>query len=97
MIPWEIDYAGNVPRVHIEVRSMSPWQVQRYLIKLGGRVVEEDRYVVGDGWDACLERGEPVGLGSLRIGVVQLDLFGVEAELRRLMESLSLWLMRGGG
>jgi hypothetical protein len=97
MIPWEINYTGEVPHVHIEVRSMSPWQVQRYLIKLGGRVVEEGRYVVGNGWDACLERGKSVKLGSLRIGVVQLDLFGVERELQRLMASLSLWLMRGGG
>ncbi|NOZ72326.1 MAG: DUF1952 domain-containing protein [Chloroflexi bacterium] len=97
MIPWQIDYAEGVPRVHIEVRSMSPWQVQRYLLKLGGCVVQEESYIVGRGWEACLEKSEPVGIGSLRIGVVQLDIYGLEEELKRLMKSLSLWLVRGGG
>lgn len=97
MIPWQIDTVDGQPTVHIEARSMSPWQVQRYLVKLGGQVLEEHRHVVGDGWEARLKRGQPVGLGSLKIGVVQLDLFGDEETLESMMKKLSLWLMRGGG
>ncbi len=97
MIPWRIDYVDGKPMVHIEVRSMSPWQVERYLVKLGGEVKAKDSYIVGKGWEARLQRGEPVALGALRIGVVHMDLFGDEATLHALMDKLSLWLMRGGG
>lgn len=97
MIPWQIDIIDGKPTVHLEVRSMSPWQVQRYLVKLGGQVIEEEALIQGPNWRATLRRGEPVALGSLRIGVTVLDLFAPEDTLRDLMASLSLWLMRGGG
>ena len=87
MIPWQIDYVEGEPTVHIELRSMPLWLMQRYLIKLGGTVVEKERYVVGPGWEARLEQGEPVHLGSLRIGVAYLDLFGAEETLEELMKT----------
>lgn len=97
MIPWQIEYVGDKATVHLELRSMSPWQAERYLVKLGGEIVEKGRYVVGPDWEARLARGEPIKLGSLRIGVGTLDLTGSEEVLRRLMASLEFWLVRGGG
>lgn len=97
MIPWQIDYVDDEPTVHIELRSTPLWLMQRYLVKLGGTVKEQERYVVGPGWSAQLEKGEPVHLGSLQIGVAYLDLFGSEETLAGLMQTLEIWLMRGGG
>lgn len=97
MIPWQIEYVDGMPTVHLELRSISPWQAERYLIKLGGTVVEKDAYVVGPDWEARLARGEPIKLGSLRIGTGTLDLSGSEEALRQLMRSLEFWLVRGGG
>ena len=97
MIPWQMEYEDGQAKVHIEVRSTAPWLVERYLVKLGGTVVEKERHVAGPGWEARLERGEPVALGSLRIGRTFLDLTGSEEALSELMDTLGVWLMRGGG
>jgi len=97
MIPWQIDYVDDKPTVHIELRSTPLWLAERYLIKLGGAVVESERHIVGPDWEAWLEKGEPVKIGSLRIGVAYLDLFGTEEVLEGLMQTLGIWLMRGGG
>lgn len=97
MIPWQIDTVDGEPTVHIELRSTPLWLMQRYLVKLGGTVVEQERLVVGPGWEARLEQGEPLRVGSLRIGVAYLDLFGSEETLEELMKTLGIWLMRGGG
>ncbi|NOX63690.1 MAG: hypothetical protein GXP42_17335 [Chloroflexi bacterium] len=97
MIPWKLEFDGDQAKVHLEVRSTAPWLVEHYLVKLGGTVVEKERLVVGPEWEARIERGEPVALGSLRIGVTFLDLIGSETALRELMKSLEIWLMRGGG
>ena len=97
MIPWQIDYVDDKPTVHIELRSTPLWLVERYLLKLGGIVVQPERQVVGPEWEAWLEKGEPLKLGSLRIGVAYLYLFGTEEALEGLMQTLGIWLMRGGG
>jgi hypothetical protein len=99
MIPWEIAYdEEGAPWVHIELRSAPLWIVQSYLIKAGGTVIEPERRVQGPGWEAYLREGEPVQLGSLRIGRGWLDIRGEdEAALEALMEKLGWMLMRGGG
>lgn len=97
MIPWQIEYIDGVPTVHIELRSTGLWLVQRYLLKLGGEVIEEEKRIQGPGWEATMTRAEPLEMGSLRIGRAYLDIRGQEAALRELMASLGVWLMRGGG
>ncbi len=99
MIPWQIDHREDgTPWVHIELRSMPLWLAESYLVKLGGEVIEPERRVQGDGWDARLTPGEPVALGSLRIGRHYLDITGKdEAVLEALMNQLGWMLMRGGG
>ncbi len=97
MIPWQIDYVDETPTVPIELRSTPLWMAERYLVKLGGEVVEPERLVVGPEWEAWLEKGEPVKIGSLQIGVAYLNLYGAEETLEELMQTLGIWLMRGGG
>ncbi|HEY80907.1 MAG TPA: hypothetical protein EYP25_10940 [Anaerolineae bacterium] len=99
MIPWHIEYdEKGAPWVHIELRSAPLWIVESYLVKLGGRVVERERQVQGDGWVAHLREGESVALGSLRIGRGWLDIWGEDAAaLEALMSRLGWMLMRGGG
>jgi len=99
VIPWRIEYgADGAPWVHIELRSVPLWLAESYLVKIGGEVVEKERLVRGDGWEAHLTPGEPVALGSLRIGRHYLDISGEnEAALEALMSQLGWMLMRGGG
>ncbi len=99
MIPWRIDYDENgSPWVHIELRSTPLWLAESYLIKAGGQVIEPERLVRGEGWKARLTPGEPVILGSLRIGRHYLDISGEnEAALETLMSQLGWMLIRGGG
>ena len=99
MIPWRIERDENgAPFVHIELRSVPLWLAESYLLKTGGEVIEKERLVRGDGWQARLTPGEPVHLGSLRIGRHYLDISGEnEAVLEELMSQLGWRLMRGGG
>jgi len=96
MIPWQIEKVETTI-VPIELRSTPLWLMERYLLKLGGKVIEPERLVVGPGWEAHMEKGEPLKLGSLRIGVAYLKLYAAEETLGELMQKLGLWLMRGGG
>ncbi len=99
MIPWGIERdERGFPWVHIELRSAPLWIVESYLVKLGGVVIEPERLVRGDGWEAHLREGEPVQLGSLLIGRGYLDIRGEDdAVLEALMKRLGVMLMRGGG
>ena len=86
------------PHVPIELRSTPLWLAESYLVKIGGEVVEKERLVRGAGWEARLTPGEPVALGSLRIGRHYLDISGEsEAVLEEVMSQLGWMLMRGGG
>ncbi len=99
MIPWQIEYSEDgLPFVHIELRSVPLWLAESYLVKIGGEVMDEERLVRGDGWEARLTPGEPVKLVSLRIGRHYLDISGKdEATLQQVMSRLGVMLMRGGG
>ncbi len=99
MIPWQIEYGEDGdPRVHIELRSVPLWLAESYLMKIGGEVIAKERLVKGPGWAARLTPGEPVLLGSLRIGRHYLDISGEnEAVLEEVMSRLGWMLMRGGG
>jgi len=99
VIPWQIEHrADGSPHVPIELRSVPLWLAESYLVKIGGDVIEKERLVRGDGWQARLTPGEPVHLGSLRIGRHYLDISGEnEAVLEEVMSRLGIMLMRGGG
>ncbi len=99
MIPWQIEYSEDgLPFVHIELRSVPLWLAESYLVEIGGEMIEKERLVRGDGWEARLTSGKPVRLGSLRIGRHYLDISGKdEATLQQVMSRLGVMLMRGGG
>ena len=79
-----------------EIRSVPLWLVREYLEELDGRASDET-HVTGDGWQATLEKMEPVPLGSLRIGRVSLVLEGEAQVIESLWAKLEMKLLRAGG
>jgi hypothetical protein len=72
------------------------WQMKKYLADLGATEAEEN-VMVGDGWQAKVERSEPFKIGSLVVGRIQVELAGEPEALDNLVEKLHWKTMRGGG
>lgn len=77
------------------VHAIPLWLLREYLEELGG-VAESETRVAGDGWRAELVKLPDQRVGSLRIGRVQLDLYGDAAALARLRPGLDRKTMRAG-
>ena len=78
-----------------EYRSLPLWLAREYLVELGG-IASED--VVGnDQWHARLRTLEPVPIGALRIGRIQIDFAGEEATLSALLTAFEQKALRAGG
>jgi hypothetical protein len=72
------------------------WQMKRYLADLGATEAEEN-VMVGNGWQATVERSEPFKIGSLVVGRIQVEFVGEPEVLDDLVEKLHWKTMRGGG
>ncbi len=72
------------------------WLMKKYLIDLGGVEIEEN-VLAGQGWRASVCKCEPVRIGSLVSGRIEVDIMGEEAVVASLMDKLNLKALRGGG
>jgi hypothetical protein len=70
--------------------------MKKYLVDLGA-VEQPENIMVGPGWQATLRKAEPVRLGSLKIGRIEMELSGEEAAMEAMQERLHLKTLRGGG
>jgi hypothetical protein len=78
-----------------QLHAIPLWLLREYLEELGGEA-ESDVYVVGDGWDARLEKQEPRQVGSLRVGIVQVTFQGTDAALQDLLPEFNKKTLRAG-
>ncbi len=68
----------------------------KYLTDLGAVETGENIFV-GDNWRAVISKGEPVKIGSLQVGRIDVEVSGDEAAIEELLEKLHWKTLRGGG
>ncbi|MFL7838816.1 MAG: DUF1952 domain-containing protein [Candidatus Promineifilaceae bacterium] len=78
-----------------QLHAIPLWLLREYLEELGGESMEEDR-VLGQGWQASLEKMPPRQLGALRVGIVQITIEGEPDVLDILLPELEKKTMRAG-
>lgn len=78
-----------------QLHGIPLWLLREYLEELGGEAAQED-LVTGDGWQAKLEKKPPRQTGSLRVGIVQVDLEGTEEALNKLLPEFEKRTLRLG-
>lgn len=78
-----------------QLHSIPLWLLREYLEELGGEIQADD-LVVGDGWEARLEKQPPRQVGSLRVGIVLITLDGSQEALDDLRPRLEKITLRAG-
>ncbi len=78
-----------------QLHAVPLWLLREYLEELGGQAESEER-VIGDGWQATLQKMSPRQTGSLRVGIVQISLEGSPEALDELKPRLEQRTMRAG-
>ena len=84
------------PAFEFTASGIPLWLMGEYLVELGGQQVAEDT-VNGQGWQAHLTRVEDAQIGSLRVGRVQVQVYGDAQAAEKLRPALEKKLIRGGG
>jgi hypothetical protein len=82
--------------MRLSLRGIGPSVATAYLVDLGGRVLDPGK-IAGAGWDASVKAGEPVSVGSIRLGVTEVELSGEPAVLDCLREAFEKKVLRAGG
>ena len=72
------------------------WLMKEYLSELGATEEAENR-LVAEGWEALVSKGEPFRLGSLVVGVTEVEFSGDAAAIGAVLEKLHWKTLRGGG
>jgi|Deesub1362A_J573_1020465.scaffolds.fasta_scaffold07645_2 hypothetical protein len=85
--------AGDVT---LRLRGIGVRLVTGYLIDLGGQEIMPG-YVVGDGWESYISPGEPVYVGSIRLGVTEVRFKGSPEVLEPLLSRFEMKVLRAGG
>lgn len=78
-----------------QLHAIPLWLLREYLEEVGGQAVADDM-VVGNGWQAKLEKQPPRQVGSLRVGIVKITLEGSPAALAEMLPELEKRTMRAG-
>ncbi len=78
-----------------QLHAIPLWLLREYLEELGGEAVAEDR-VIGDGWQAKLNKKPPRQTGSLRVGIVEVVFEGSDEALDALLPGYEKKTMRAG-
>lgn len=72
------------------------WTMKGYLTDLGATETAEN-LLVADKWQAVVRKSEPVEIGSLVVGRIEVEFFGDEATIAAMLEKLHWKTLRGGG
>ena len=80
----------------LSLRGIGVWLVTLYLVELGGQEIEPG-WVVGEGWQAHVVAGEPAHIGSIRLGVTEVQLSGEEGTVKAILPGLKRKALRAGG
>lgn len=72
------------------------WLMKKYLIDLGAEETN-GHVLVGDNWQAVVSNSEPVRVGSLVVGRIEVELTGDEVAIGAMLEKLHWKTLRGGG
>jgi hypothetical protein len=82
--------------VRLELRGIGPAIIRRYLMDLGASETPVGT-LVGDGWTASVEAGDPILIGALRIGLTIVTFAGDEATIQHVVAALKGKAIRAGG
>ena len=82
--------------MRLSLRGVGPAVISAYLVDLGGRE-EEPGKIAGDGWEASLTAGELVSVGSIRLGVTEVEFSGELLAVGRLRAAFEKKVVRAGG
>jgi hypothetical protein len=82
--------------VKLVLRGIGPAILRRYLRELGAEETE-DFQIVGDGWMARVEAGDPLFIGSIRLGQSIVTLDGDDETVEAIAEALKAKSLRAGG
>jgi hypothetical protein len=72
------------------------WLMKEYLADLGAKE-QQEHIMVADQWQAVVSKGEPFRIGSLQVGVTDIELSGDQTALEAMLEKLHWKKLRGGG
>jgi hypothetical protein len=72
------------------------WLMKQYLSDLGATETAENVLATAQ-WQAVVRRSEPVKIGSLLVGRIEVEFSGDEAALAAMLEKLHWKTLRGGG
>jgi hypothetical protein len=70
--------------------------MKAYLTDLGA-IETTENILVADNWQAVVRRSEPVKIGSLVVGRIEVEFSGDETAIAVMLEKLHLKTLRGGG
>ena len=72
------------------------WQMKDYLRELGASETRLN-VLAAELWQAIVRKSEPVKIGSLVVGRIEVELSGDETALAAILEKLHWKTLRGGG
>lgn len=72
------------------------WLMKKYLTDLGATETT-DNFLAADQWQAVLRQSEPVKIGSLVVGRIEVEFSGDDLALTTMLERLHWKTLRGGG
>lgn len=72
------------------------WQMKEYLLELGASETAVN-VLAAERWQAVVSQGEPVKIGSLVVGRIEVEFSGDETAIAALLEKLHWKTLRGGG
>gem|GEM_PF-1223262 len=82
--------------VHLSLRGIGAWLVTEYLKELGGQEMEPG-LIAGAGWQASVTVGQPVYVGSIRLGVTEVAFSGEKAAVEAVRVGFEKKALRAGG
>lgn len=72
------------------------WQMKEYLVELGAKETSSN-VLAAEQWQAVVSKSEPIKLGSLVVGRIEVEFSGDETALATMLEKLHWKTLRGGG